>query len=57
MSTPLLQYDLAQPITIILVGPNYPRWQMVDLSHQYQFIGQLDRLRQEPGQSIDNFYS
>ncbi|KAF7153584.1 hypothetical protein RHSIM_Rhsim01G0194900 [Rhododendron simsii] len=33
------------------------RYQTTGLSHQYQLLSQLDRMRQEPGQSINSFLS
>lgn len=33
------------------------RYQTTGLSHQYQLLSQLDRMRQEPGQSINGFLS
>ncbi|KAF7126447.1 hypothetical protein RHSIM_Rhsim11G0068500 [Rhododendron simsii] len=33
------------------------RYQSTGLSHQYQLLSQLDRMRQEPGQSINGFLS
>ncbi|GAV80736.1 UBN2_3 domain-containing protein [Cephalotus follicularis] len=46
-------FDLAKEAWDFLVS----RYTSTDLAHQYQILSNLNRLRQESGQSIDDFHS
>ncbi|GAV90400.1 UBN2_3 domain-containing protein, partial [Cephalotus follicularis] len=53
VNTHFSRFDLAKEAWDFLAS----RYTSADLAHQYQLVSTLDRLRQESGQSIDEFHS